>query len=116
VERLLSQECTESKDSILGSIGKLPQGVRAGVFLKTRVVEKSSKEFSALKYWKRRNNLVSLADKFCERYFIHFAKIVKEEFDGQNPPWRIREVPKAVRSHRGARELRQHSSSEISGE
>jgi hypothetical protein len=40
---LLQKECTESKNSILGSIEELPQGVCAGVFLKTRVVEKSQK-------------------------------------------------------------------------
>jgi hypothetical protein len=38
---LLQRECVESKNSILGSIEGLPQGVRAGVFLKTRVVEKA---------------------------------------------------------------------------
>jgi hypothetical protein len=37
--------------------------------------------------------------------FVHFVGIVKEEFDDQNSPWRIREVSRAVRSCRGAGEL-----------
>jgi hypothetical protein len=57
------RECTESKDSILGSIGKLSQGVRAGVILKTRVVEKL-KGICVLNVGRRRNNFGSLADKF----------------------------------------------------
>jgi len=47
------RECTESKNSILGSIEELSQGVRAGVFLKTRVVEEKIRKFSALKYWEK---------------------------------------------------------------
>jgi hypothetical protein len=40
---LLQRECAELKNSILGGIEGLLQGVRAGVFLKTRVVEKAQK-------------------------------------------------------------------------
>jgi hypothetical protein len=52
---------------------------------------------------------------FVKIHVFISPEIVKEEFDGQNPPWRIHEVPKAIRSHRGAGELRQHSSSARSG-
>jgi hypothetical protein len=45
------------KFQILGSIQELPQGVHAGVFLKTRVVEKAQ-EFSVLNVGRRRNNFV----------------------------------------------------------
>jgi hypothetical protein len=54
---------------------------------------------------------------FCRRtssvreHFVHFAEITKEEIDGRSSPWRIHEVPEAVRSCRGARRLRKHSSS-----
>jgi hypothetical protein len=41
-----------------------------------------------------------------KEHFVHFVGIVKEELDGRNSPWRIREVPRAVRSCRGAEELR----------
>jgi hypothetical protein len=47
------RECTESKNSILGSIEEFLQRVRAGVFLKTRVVEENIRKFSALKHWKK---------------------------------------------------------------
>jgi hypothetical protein len=40
-----------------------------------------------------------------KEHFVHFAGIVKEEFDGRNSPWRIREVPRAVGSCRGARRI-----------
>jgi hypothetical protein len=40
---LLQRKCVESKNSILGGIEGLPQGVHAGDFLKTRVVEKAQK-------------------------------------------------------------------------
>jgi hypothetical protein len=38
-----------------------------------------------------------------KEYLVHLAKVVKEGTDGQNSPWRIREVPRAVGSCRGAR-------------
>jgi hypothetical protein len=44
------------------------------------------------------------------RYRVHFAEIVKEEIDGRNSPWRIREVLEAVRSCRGTGKLRQEFS------
>ena len=43
---------------------------------------------------------------FAREYFVHFAGIVKEEFDGWNSPWRIHEVLRAIRSYRGAGKLR----------
>jgi hypothetical protein len=39
-------------------------------------------------------------------YLVHFVGVVKEELDGRNSPWRIREVPRAVRSCRGVGRLR----------
>jgi hypothetical protein len=41
-----------------------------------------------------------------KEYLVHFTGVVKEESDGQNSPWRIREVLEAVRSCRGVGELR----------
>jgi hypothetical protein len=38
-------------------------------------------------------------------HFAHFPEITKEEIDGRSSPWRIHEVPEAIRSHRGARRL-----------
>jgi hypothetical protein len=34
-----------------------------------------------------------------KEHFAHFIGIVKEELDGQNSPWRICEVQRAVRSY-----------------
>jgi hypothetical protein len=42
-----------------------------------------------------------------KEYLVHFVGVVKEELDGRNSPWRIHEVPRAVRSCRGAGKLRQ---------
>jgi hypothetical protein len=42
-----------------------------------------------------------------KEYLVHFVGVVKEELDGRNSPWRIREIPRAVRSCRGAGKLRQ---------
>jgi hypothetical protein len=39
------------------------------------------------------------------RYRVHFAEIIKEEFDGRNSPWRIHEILETVRSCRGERRL-----------
>jgi hypothetical protein len=41
-----------------------------------------------------------------KEHFVHLIGIVKEEFDGHNSSWRIREVPRIVGSCRGAGELR----------
>jgi predicted metal-dependent hydrolase len=41
-----------------------------------------------------------------KEHFVHFAGIVKEELDGRNSLWRIREVSRAVGSCKGAEELR----------
>jgi hypothetical protein len=40
-----------------------------------------------------------------KQHFIHFVGVVKETLDGQNSPWRICEVLRAVGSCRGAGEL-----------
>jgi hypothetical protein len=40
-----------------------------------------------------------------KEYRVHFAGVVKEESDGRNSPWRIHEVPRAVRSCRGVRRV-----------
>jgi hypothetical protein len=42
---------------------------------------------------------------FVREHFVHFVGIIKEEFDGRNPPWRIHEVSEAVKSCKGARKL-----------
>jgi hypothetical protein len=44
---------------------------------------------------------------FVKDILVHFTEVVKEALDGRNSLWRIREVPRAVRSCRGAGELRQ---------
>jgi hypothetical protein len=40
-----------------------------------------------------------------KEHFVHFAGIVKEEFDGQNSSWRIHEVPRAIGSCNGERRI-----------
>jgi hypothetical protein len=42
-----------------------------------------------------------------KEYVVHLVGVVKEELDSQNSPWRIHEIPRAVRSCRGAGKLRQ---------
>jgi hypothetical protein len=42
-----------------------------------------------------------------KEYLDHFVGVVKEELDCPNSLWRIREVPRVVRSCRGAGKLRQ---------
>jgi hypothetical protein len=92
------------KFQILESIQELPQGVRAGVFLKTRVMEKAQRNL-CLKHWKEAQQLWFVGGQVFVKILVHFAENIKEEFDGQNPPWRIREVPEIIRSRRGARRL-----------
>jgi hypothetical protein len=102
------KECTESKDSILGSIEGFPQGVRAIIFPKG--LEDFSikiKRASALKCQKEAQRCCLLVDNFCEGVLVHFEGVVKEALDSHNSPWRIHEVPEAIRSCRGAGELRQ---------
>jgi hypothetical protein len=54
---------------------------------------------------------------FCRRtspireHFVHLTEITKEEIDSRSSPWRIHEVPEAVRYFIGARRLQKHSSS-----
>jgi hypothetical protein len=100
------RECTESKNSILGSIEELPQGVCAGVFFKTRVVEEKLKNNLCLKTLKG-GAAISFHGwtSFAKEHFVHFAGIVKEEFDSRNSPWRIHKVPRTIRSYRGVRKL-----------
>jgi hypothetical protein len=40
-----------------------------------------------------------------KEYLVHFTGVVKEALDGQNSPWRIHEVSRAVRSYRGERRI-----------
>jgi hypothetical protein len=93
------------KFQILESIQELPQGVHAGVFLKTRVMEKAQRNLCLKTLEGGTTTLFCWWTSFREEHFVHFAEIIKEEFDGQNPPWRIHEVPEAVRSCRGAGRL-----------
>jgi hypothetical protein len=41
-----------------------------------------------------------------KEYLVHSIGVVKEELDGRNSPWRIHEIPRAVRSCRGVGRLR----------
>jgi hypothetical protein len=54
---------------------------------------------------RRYNDVFLLVDMFCEGILVHFIGVVKEALDGQNSPWRIREVFEVVRSCRGARRI-----------
>jgi hypothetical protein len=51
-----------------------------------------------------------------KEYHVHFAGVVKEESDDRNSPWRSREVPRAVRSCRGARRVTASVFSKLSSE
>jgi hypothetical protein len=42
-----------------------------------------------------------------KEYLVHLVGVVKEELDGRNSLWRIREIPRVVRSCRGVGKLRQ---------
>jgi hypothetical protein len=74
--------------------------------LKTRSLWSKLRRVSALKCRKEVQRRCFLVDKFREGVLVHFVGVVKDELDGRNPPWRIREVPVAIRSCRGAGKLR----------
>jgi hypothetical protein len=42
-----------------------------------------------------------------KEYIVHLKGVVKEKLGGRNSSWRIHEIPRAVRSCRGAGKLRQ---------
>jgi hypothetical protein len=95
------------------------QGVHVGVIprvledfqtssggIESSKLSKKSLRGQCLKVWKG-----GIVNSFCrwtssvKEYRVHFTGVVKEESDGRNSPWRIREVPRAARSCRGVRRV-----------
>jgi hypothetical protein len=100
------RECTESKNSILGSIEELSQGVRAGVFLKTRVVEEKLRKFSALKHWKKAQRYRFAGGQVLRKIILFISQeITKEEIDRSEFSVENSRGSRTVRSLQRSREV-----------